>query len=193
MIKSIVLLAALLLAACGSPSPVPGVSPSATASATAVPTAPATSTPAPTCAPGPPVYHPARLTLLAKCIAFQGIVVAVLHETDGDHHLWISPDPGYEKYLNAANLLHGVPALVAEIVPACTSPPADSHAAAMCPASALSEPAVRAHIEVMGPWVLDTIHGWNEAHPVVAERTLAVSTRPVLIPGVTAADRANDD
>jgi hypothetical protein len=194
MIRSFLVLAAavLLAAACSTPTPTPSPSASATVRPTASPV-PTASPPSPTCAPGPPVYHPARLRLLAKCIAFQGVVIAVLHETDGDHHLWISPDPGYERYLNAANLLHGVPALVAEIVPACTSPPADSHAAAMCPASALPGPAVHAHLEVMGPWVLDTVHGWQEVHDVVAERALAASSRPVLIPGVTAADRANDD
>jgi hypothetical protein len=184
-------LATLALLACGTPpSPATSPSPTGTATPTAKPTVPG---PVPICTAVPPVYHPARLRLLGKCEVFRGIVVANLHETDGDHHLWISPDPGYEHFLNAANTLHGSKALVAEIVPACTTPPASSAAAAMCPPSRIAEPTVRQHVEITGPWVVDTVHAWQEIHPVLTLMVLPASTRPVLIPGVTANDQANGE
>jgi len=157
---------ALLLLACGSPvppSPSPKASPTTTASA---------SPSALSCANVPPVYHPARLKLLDACATFKGLVIADLHELDGDRHLWIEPDAGYEGLLNAANDYHGHKALVAEIVPACTTEPASAAAAARCPASKIPGPAVGAHVLVTGPHVLDTNHGWNEIHPVASLQLL---------------------
>lgn len=95
-------------------------------------------------------------------------MIADLHERDGDRHLWIEPDAGYEGLLNAANLYNGHKALVAEIVPACTSQPADEAAASHCPASKIAAPAVGAHVVITGPHVLDTVHGWQEIHPVAS-------------------------
>lgn len=168
----ILILAALALVAC-APGPAPSPHPSISATPAPVPsgTLPPSAPPA-SCVGASPVYHPARLRPLGACATFHGIVLAVLSETDGDHHLWIAPDAGYASFLDAGNLYHGQPALVAEIVPACTSEPADSSAAAHCPASALTEPTVREHVEVVGPWVNDQVHGWNEVHPVVAIRAL---------------------
>lgn len=151
-------------AACGSttppaPRPSPGVSPAASPSTTAAPAS---------CGNASPVYHPQRLRLLDACITFHGTVLANLSENDGDHHLWIAPDPGYERYLNAANVYHGQRAIVAEIVPACTTEPADSAAAVRCPASTLHPPAAGQRVQVIGPHVLDTVHGWQEVHPVTS-------------------------
>jgi len=111
------------------------------------------------------LYHPYRFTVYG-CAEFTGTVLAVLHEPDGDWHIWAAPDPGYEGLLNQANVYHGRRALVLEIVPACASAPLDSHAAAQCPPSPIAAPAVAAHIRASGPWVLDVPHGWAEIHPV---------------------------
>jgi len=121
----------------------------------------------------PPVYHPARLKLLQPCVTFRGTVLADLHERDGDRHLWLAPDPGYEKFLNAANVYKGHKALVAEIVPACTSEPANETAAAACPASKLGTPVAGSHLEITGRWVEDLNHGsWREVHPVASLKVL---------------------
>lgn len=120
----------------------------------------------------PPVYHPQRLQLLEPCVLYRGVVIANLHEQDGDRHLWIAPDPDYERFLNPANVYHGRKALVAEIVPACITEPADEAAAARCPRSTLSPPPSGSHVEITGPWVLDTHHGWDEIHPVASIKIL---------------------
>jgi hypothetical protein len=179
-------LAALALVACGGPGPAPTPSSSPT-------TIPSTSPPAPACAKPAPVYHPTRLALRGICQLYQGVVLEVLNEADGDHHIWISPDPGYEHFLNSMNRIHGQPALVAEIVPACTTEPADSSAAARCPASALQEPKVGDHLYVQGPWVTDTIHGWNEIHPVTNLQELPKSPRHLLYPSPNAFDLVNGE
>ena len=160
MPKRVLVLFGLLAFACiPSPTPSPTTSPSHS---------PSPSPTAMNCANVPPVYHPARLQLLDACATFKGLVIADLHELDGDRHLWIEPDAGYEGLLNAANDYHGHKALVAEIVPACTTQPATAAAASHCPASKIPAPAVGAHIQITGPHVLDTNHGWNEIHPVAS-------------------------
>jgi hypothetical protein len=167
------LICILVLAALVGCGPLPGPAPSASPSILRTPTPLPSATSTQACNGASLVYHPYRLRALGACALYRGTVIANLHETDGDHHLWVAPDPGYDGYLAPANLYHGVPALVAEIVPACTTEPADSAAAARCPASTLHEPAVREHVEIVGPWVADTLHGdWHELHPVVSIRVL---------------------
>jgi len=122
------------------------------------------------CRPGDPlagVWSPDRLRVLRPCQEARGAVLAALREIDGDSHLWLRPDPGYEGLLNRVNRYQGQVALVLEIVPRCEGNPADEAAAARCPPSPLPVPRVGDHIQVFGPWVLDTTHGWNEIHPVI--------------------------
>jgi hypothetical protein len=103
---------------------------------------------------------------------YRGTVLAVIHEQDGDYHLWVKPDARYGALLNSSNVYHGTPALVLEIVPECINTPPDSTTASECPPSKITPPKVGDHVEVSGPWVLDTVHGWNELHPVTALRVL---------------------
>lgn len=156
---------AMVLVACGlQPGPAPH--PSGTV-APSVPGSPGIS-----CTNMPPIYHPKRLQVLQACISFEGVVLADLHEQDGDRHLWIKPDIGYESYLNPSNTYHGKRALVAEIVPQCAKEPANEEAAAACPSSPIQPPEVGAHVEVTGRYVIDTIHGWAEVHPVASVKVL---------------------
>ncbi len=128
-------------------------------------------TPSPGCRPGAPeagVWQPDRLRVLKPCQQAAGVVIQVIEEPDGDRHVWLHVDAGYEFLLNSENHFQGQPALVAEITPDCpleTNPP-DANSAARCPASHLKIPRPRDHIVIFGPWVLDTNHGWNEIHPV---------------------------
>ena len=123
------------------------------------------------CRSGPPeagVWQPDRLKVLNPCQHAAGVVVQVIKEADGDHHVWFRVDPGFESLLNAENHFQGKPAMLAEITPDCpldTNPP-NANEAAQCPKSDLEIPGPGDRIDIYGPWVLDLDHGWNEIHPV---------------------------
>ena len=128
--------------------------------------------------PGASVYNPDRLEVLDPCRHFEGTVAAVAPEADGDYHVWIRPDAGYEQLLNAEDHFQARPALLAEVTPDCGegSPP-DSETARRCPRSRLPIPSLGDHVAIDGPWVLDTQHGWREIHPVDALRVGAAAAR----------------
>ncbi len=115
-----------------------------------------------------PVYHPSRLQIVQSCLAISGTVVFVAHEADGDWHIALSPDPLYRDYVTVQNAeTHGAN-WVLEIVPACATPPADSTAAAKCPANPEPVPRMGQHITATGPYVLDLQHGGHaELHPLL--------------------------
>ncbi len=97
------------------------------------------------------VYHPQRLNVKSRCAVAVGTVGRVKFEAyDGDVHLDLRLDPGYEKLLDDGNDRVGG-YLVVELIPQDRS-----HVAV---------PAEGARIQVVGPWVADTQHGWNEIHP----------------------------
>jgi len=97
------------------------------------------------------VYHPQRLIVKSRCRVAIGTVRAIkFEEYDGDVHVDLRPDPGYEKLLSDGNARVGGN-LVVEIVPQ--------------DRARVAVPQEGARIEVVGPWVEDTQHGWNEIHP----------------------------
>ena len=110
--------------------------------------------PSPYCRSGSPlagVYHPQRLKVKSRCRIAIGTVSKVKFEAyDGDVHLDLRLDPGYEDLLSDGNARVGGN-LVVEIIPQ--------------DRSRVAVPAEGARIEVVGPWVADTQHGWNEIHP----------------------------
>jgi hypothetical protein len=119
--------------------------------------------------PGTPllgVYHPSRLHVLKTCRWYWGTVSRVKHEEDGDAHVNVTPDPGFEGYLDGANRSIQYGALVTEIMPGQDLPP----------------PAVGAHVAVFGTWVLDTEHGWNEIHPIWALVDLTTGATSAVLP-----------
>jgi hypothetical protein len=87
----------------------------------------------------------------SRCKVAIGAVRKVkFEEYDGDVHVDLRPDPGYEKLLADGNGRIGGN-LVVEIIPQ--------------DRSRVVVPEEGARIEVVGPWVEDTTHGWNEIHP----------------------------
>lgn len=97
------------------------------------------------------VYRPQRLRVKSGCKIAIGTVRKVkFEEYDGDVHVDLRPDPGYEKLLADGNSRIGGN-LVVEIIPQ--------------DRSRVAVPEEGARIEVAGPWVEDTTHGWNEIHP----------------------------
>jgi hypothetical protein len=74
----------------------------------------------------------------------------VFEEYDGDVHVDLRVDPGYEGLLADGNSRVGGN-LVVELIPQ--------------DRSRVAVPSEGARIQVVGPWVEDDQHGWNEIHP----------------------------
>ena len=110
--------------------------------------------PSPYCRGGGPlagVYHPQRLIVKSRCRVAIGTVHEVkFEEYDGDVHIDLRPDQPYENLLSDGNGRVGGN-LIVEIIPQ--------------DRSRVDVPPVGARIEVVGPWVDDTEHGWSELHP----------------------------
>jgi hypothetical protein len=108
----------------------------------------------PYCRGGPPlagVYHPQRLIVKSRCGVAVGTVRQVkFEEYDGDVHVDLRVDPGYERLLGDGNTRVGGN-LVVELIPQ--------------DRSRVAVPEVGTRVQVIGPWVEDTEHGWNEIHP----------------------------
>ena len=97
------------------------------------------------------VYHPARLAVKSRCRAVNGTVRKVVFEAyDGDVHIDLRPDPGFERLLADGNDRVGGN-LIVELIPQ--------------DRSRVPVPAEGQRIQVVGPWVEDSQHGWNEIHP----------------------------
>ncbi len=110
--------------------------------------------PSPYCRGGSPlagVYHPQRLRVKSRCAVAVGTVSRIKFEAyDGDVHLDLRLDPGYERLLDDGNERVGGN-LVVEVIPQ--------------DRSRVALPSEGARVQVVGPWVADTQHGWNEIHP----------------------------
>jgi hypothetical protein len=113
-----------------------------------------TAPPSPYCRGGGPlagVYHSQRLRVKSRCRVVVGTVGKVIFEEyDGDVHVDLRVDPGYENLLSGGNARVGGN-LVVELIPQ--------------DRSRVAVPVEGARVEVVGPWVEDTQHGWNEIHP----------------------------
>jgi hypothetical protein len=112
------------------------------------------SPPSPHCRSGSPlagVYHGKRLKVKSPCRVAVGTVEKVKQEVyDGDIHIELQLDRGQEGLLSPGNARVGG-TLIVEIIP--------------WDRSRVLVPEVGQRIEVVGPWVDDTAHGWNEIHP----------------------------
>ena len=110
--------------------------------------------PSPHCRSGSPlvgVYHPERLRMKSRCQVAVGTVEKVKVELyDGDIHIELRLDPGQDGLLSSGNARVGG-TLILEIIPW-------DRARVMVPEAGQ-------RIQVVGPWVDDTAHGWNEIHP----------------------------
>ena len=147
---------ALLLVACGPVAPHPPL-PSSVSSL------PSAACPA---FPTQAIYHPRRLQILNPCVVVTGTVLEVIVEKDGDLHIWMAVDAPYTNLLNAKNMFHGQPALVAEIICFGVVTQADAMQACAGWNNTLPAPGVGNRLGVKGPHVFDHEHGWQEVHPV---------------------------
>ena len=113
------------------------------------------------------VYKPSRLSTLKECVWFAGTVTEEDPRSDGDLHLLLAPDGGYQMYLNGGNQQAG--GMVVEIMPGQNLP----------------APSVGEHVQVFGTWVFDTNNGWNEIHPVWGINYLDSGASAFLLPPKT--------
>jgi excalibur calcium-binding domain-containing protein len=98
------------------------------------------------------VYHPERLRVIDPCRAASGRVTVLREEEDGDLHFDVELDRPYRGMLAAANLSQQHGDLVVEFMPR--------------DRGHLPVPKVGDRVRLVGAFVDDTDHGWNELHPV---------------------------
>ncbi len=96
----------------------------------------------------------AKLTLNDACGKVRGTVTAVMIVVKGErtaYHFLLKPDAEFASMVNAQNTAEQGGALVIEVLPA--------------DAAVMPKLHVDLHLEVEGPFVTDSAHGWNEIHP----------------------------
>ncbi len=118
------------------------------------------------------VYNPDRLEVLNACQTVSGTVEKVIQEADGDTHIRLQVDQGFENLLNQANYDYQYGTLVLEIVCAYQVTQQDAIAACSGYTNPITIPSVDEHISVQGQYVTDLNHGWNEIHPVFSIQVL---------------------
>ncbi len=118
------------------------------------------------------VYNPDRLQVLNVCQGVSGIVEKIIQEADGDVHIRLQVDQGFENLLNQANYDYQYGTLVLEVV--CVYPVTQADAVQACSGytNAIGLPSVNENISVVGQYVTDLDHGWNEIHPVFSIQQL---------------------
>ncbi len=155
--RKLVLLAVFLLAACGSPSPIPAPSPVMSPSICVQPSD-----------SGSHVYNSSRLQVLQPCISVTGTIDFIRHEADGDDHLGLKLDPQYTNLINSCNstCANGTEHGDLVIEPVCLGPVSQADAVSACVGyhNPMVIPPVGSHVEMTGPLVKDLIHGWIEIH-----------------------------
>ena len=112
------------------------------------------------------VYNPDRLQVLNACQSVSGTVEKVIQEADGDVHIRLMVDQGYENLLNQANYDYQYGTLVLEVVCAYPATQADAVSACSGYTNTITIPSLSENISVWGQYVTDLDHGWNEIHPV---------------------------
>lgn len=138
------------------------------------------------------VYRPYRVQVRSACMTVTGTVAFVRHEDDGDVHLNLSLPAGESHLLDQANYSYENGELVTEIVPAdqpgCSpgQPPplpstayrSPSYNYGLCTGADIPTPPLGGEVSVIGPYVLDSDHGWMEIHPVWALTVIATPPTP---------------
>jgi hypothetical protein len=112
------------------------------------------------------VYNPARLQPVKSCVTASGIADSVIVEDDGDYHVWFHVDSQYANLPNSENNGYRQGDLLAEII--CANMVLQQDAVLACEGytNQIPIPSVGQNITVTGPYVLDSVHGWMEIHPV---------------------------
>jgi len=114
------------------------------------------------------VYHSYRLIVNQQCTTVTGTVDHLIYEADGDIHIRLNVDSDYKGMLNSYNNNDQYGDLVLE--PVCATTVTQSDAIASCQnfTNTVYIPNVGEYVSVVGSFVTDNDHGWNEIHPVTS-------------------------
>lgn len=118
------------------------------------------------------IHSPKRLKVLNKCISVTGVIVSEKKEPDGDLHLGLKLDAQYEKLLNAKNRTSKGSALVLEAICEHKATQKDSKKICLKYKGDVENPPIGSRVTVVGSYVLDRYHGWNEIHPASSLKIL---------------------
>ena len=112
------------------------------------------------------VYRPGRLLLQNPCLTVSGTVRHITPELDGDDHVRLQLDPAYAGMVNQDNLDQQGGDLVLE--PICKHPAVQPNAIPACSGytNPIDVPPPGTHVVASGAYVLDSVHGWLELHPL---------------------------
>ena len=112
------------------------------------------------------VYMKYRLSIIEPCKKVTGVIVNTKKSKDGDVHILLNLDKGQEKLLNEYNIKKQEGCLAIE--PVCVTKVYRFFVGKVCDGyiNNVYLPLVGDHVEVIGSFVKDVQHGWNEIHPV---------------------------
>jgi hypothetical protein len=110
-----------------------------------------------------------RLQVIQDCVTVTGTIFTAKPEKDGDFHIRLKVDPQYASMLNAKNRSGQLGSLVVE--PVCMNPVTQrdtiqQHACDGFAQHVYTPDMLHQHVRVVGAYVTDMEHGWNEIHPV---------------------------
>ena len=112
------------------------------------------------------MYNPSRLQVLAPCKTVTGVIEESSVDDDGDQHMLLKLDAGQEQVVNARNIEKKQGDLVIEAV--CANKTTLRKVGTACEGyvNQVQLPAVGAHVQVVGSYVIDSHNGWAEIHPI---------------------------
>lgn len=131
------------------------------------------------------VWNSSRLVVINNCTSVTGTIISSFQVNDGDQHIQLFLDKQYIQLLNTKNVELQLSSLVIE--PICSHDPTvvnnstlldagialadgkvDEDAINACKGfvSNVYIPKVGERVRITGAYVLDTLHGWMEIHPV---------------------------
>ena len=129
-----------------------------------------------------------RLQVIDRCKTVRGTIVKIESETDGDSHIRLLPDREFKNLLNAKNRQRLPKGQSGHLViePICQKKPTKGSALKQKPCFGNFRQRLPAlveikknlrkkrgtHVEVIGAYVTDVEHGWNEIHPVTSIRVI---------------------
>ena len=112
------------------------------------------------------VYNRSRLEVIEPCKVVTGTVEELDQNEDGDTHMLLKLDAGYENLLFKRNKTKKDGNLVIEVV--CANAVTEKKVGTACSgySNKISIPSVGDHIRVTGSYVNDSHNDWAEIHPV---------------------------